>query len=642
MANYKDTLQLPQTLFEMRAGLAEKEPAQLGRWRAERLYEAIERAHANEPLFLLHDGPPYANGHLHHGHILNKILKDIVVKERTMSGQHAPYVPGWDCHGLPVEVGVEKELGPKKATMSKLEVRRACRAYAERFVKIQREEFERLGVFGRWDEPYLTMSPSYEAQTLRELAKIVAHGLVYKGLRPVNWCATHQTALAEAEVEYEDHSSPSIYVALALVRPPAGVAQETDLVIWTTTPWTLPANLAVAAHPDFEYVAYPVRGRLRLVALGLIESFLAAVGEPPFEAQKVAARYKGKDLTSLTYRRPLGTGEGPVLLGEHVTLEAGTGLVHTAPGHGVEDFELGKKHGLPTLSPVDGCGAFTAECGIPELVGVNVFKANERIVEMLVERSMLLNRPGDTVTHRYAHCWRCHRPIVTRATEQWWVALDKPYAEGPSLRERALAVLPKVTWIPAWGYDRIRGMLATRPDWCLSRQRTWGVPIVVAYCNHCGEAVLDTDRMMRVADWFEKEGADAWFERSLEELMGPLSCKKCGGNSFRKEEDILDVWFDSGVSFAAVVERQGFGHAEGAPVDFIPLCSVPWRRARRSRIARCSHMALWSTARARRSPKVKGTSSIRLKPSRRAVPRCCACGWRVRTTERTFDSRTRF
>jgi len=565
MTDYKDTLNLPETGFEMRAGLAQKEPLQLARWRDDTIYARILAARAKQPLFVLHDGPPYANGHLHNGHILNKVLKDIVVKDRSMSGHRVPYVPGWDCHGLPIEVQVDKELGAKKAALSKVEIRRACRAYAERFVKIQSDEFERLGIFGRFDNPYMTMSFAYEAQTLRELAKIVAAGLVYKGLRPVNWCATHQTALAEAEVEYEDHASPSIYVAMALQSLPSKLKGPADLVIWTTTPWTLPANLAIAVHATLDYLAYPVRGRTRIVARGLIEAFLAAIGESKFDEKAVLGRYKGAELVGLSYRHPFLEREGRVFAGEHVTLEAGTGCVHIAPGHGAEDFELGRKHGLEVLSPVDGRGALTAEAGV--CVGQKVFDANPEIVKLLVDKGALLNKPGETVTHRYAHCWRCHKPIITRATEQWWVAIDKPFSGGASLRERALAALKQVEWIPAWGEDRIRGMLATRPDWCLSRQRTWGVPIAVAYCQSCNMPVLDAERINRVAGIFEQEGADAWFAHSIEELMGPLRCAACGKDTFRKEEDILDVWFDSGVSYAAVIEREGLGHESGPAVD---------------------------------------------------------------------------
>jgi isoleucyl-tRNA synthetase len=568
MPEYKDTLNLPKTKFEMRAGLAKKEPGILERWEKEDLYGRIRGARAGRPRYVLHDGPPYANGHLHHGHILNKVLKDIVVKERSMRGFDAGYIPGWDCHGLPIEVQVDKKLGKKKRGMSKAEVRRACREYADEFVGVQREEFKRLGVLGRWQDPYRTMSFSYEATIVRELAKFAGSGLLYKGLRPVNWCSTHRTALAEAEVEYEDHTSPSIYVAFRVCHelPELG-DQELDLVIWTTTPWTLPANRAVCLHPAFDYVAYPVQNRLRIVARGLLPAFLAAVGEPEMEAGRIAGQWKGSELTALTYEHPLVDGETcPVVLGEHVTLEAGTGCVHTAPGHGADDFTMGRQYGLDLISPVDDAGRFTAEAGA--FAGKKVFDANADIVQTLVDRGTLLNAATDTITHRYAHCWRCHRPIILRATEQWFVAIDEPFKGGGRLRRRALQTLGHVDWIPTWGEDRIRGMLEARPDWCLSRQRTWGVPITVVYCSRCNTPVVSEDRMNRVAEVFEREGADAWYLRTVADLMGDdLTCEKCGHDQFRKEEDILDVWFDSGVSFAAVVERQGEGHPEGPPVD---------------------------------------------------------------------------
>jgi isoleucyl-tRNA synthetase len=555
--DYRDTLHLPRTNFSMRGELATKEPALLQRWRDQALYEQILQARASGPRFVLHDGPPYANGHLHHGHILNKILKDIVVKDRTMQGMHCAFVPGWDCHGLPIEVQVDKKLGAAKATMSKGEVRRACRAYAEEYVGIQRREFERLGVLGRWDAPYQTMHPAYEARTLRELARFVEQGLVYKGLRPVNWCAVHQTALAEAEVEYDDHTSPSIYVALRLLDPDA------DIVIWTTTPWTLPANRAVSVHPDFEYASYPVRGRMRIVARALLPEFLQAIGER-FDEANIGRSWRGTELQGVLYRHPLLARDCPILAGEHVALEA-TGCVHTAPGHGGDDFEMGRRHDLEIASPVDARGVFTDG----PFTGEHVFKANPKIIAHLAAAGSLLSPPDATVRHRYAHCWRCHQPIILRATEQWWVAVDQPYAGGASLRDRALAALQEVQWIPGWGQDRIRGMLEARPDWCLSRQRVWGVPIAVVYCDTCGAAKLDAALMHKVADRFEVEGADAWFTRSVLELCGDLRCEGCGGTTFRKEEDILDVWFDSGVSYAAVIEDGGLGQVDGPPVDLV-------------------------------------------------------------------------
>ncbi|MBI5508489.1 MAG: isoleucine--tRNA ligase [Deltaproteobacteria bacterium] len=565
--DYKETLHLPKTAFEMRAGLSQKEPRLLEEWAKADLYGQIQAARKDAPRFVMHDGPPYANGHLHHGHILNKILKDIAVKDHAMRGFQASFVPGWDCHGLPIEVQVDKELGKKKAEMSRAEVRRACRDYAQKFVAIQRDEFARLGVFARWHEPYLTMTYGYEAQTLRELGKFAGAGLLYKGLRPINWCTTHQTALAEAEVEYEDHTSPSVYVAFPLAKRAPGLERDdVDLVIWTTTPWTLPANLAIAVHPEFDYVAYPVGERLRIVAQPLVESFLAAVKAPALDESKIVARFKGRDLEGLSYEHPLFPRRSPVILAEHVTLEAGTGCVHTAPGHGPDDFEVGRKYGLEVLSPVDGRGVFTEAAG--PFAGQQVFAANAGIIAALFAAKVLLNDPSDTVVHRYAHCWRCHKPIILRATEQWFVALDKPFKGGKTLRERALAALKEVQWIPPWGEDRIRGMLQTRPDWCLSRQRSWGVPIAVVYCDKCDTPLVSEARMNQAAAVFEREGADAWFTRSVAELFGDdLACATCGHKTFRKEEDILDVWFDSGVSYAAVIEREGLGQPEGPAVD---------------------------------------------------------------------------
>jgi isoleucyl-tRNA synthetase len=567
MTDYKDTLNLPRTDFEMRAGLATKEPRILARWQKDDLYGAIRAARAGKPRFVLHDGPPYANGLLHNGHILNKILKDIVIKDRTMAGHDAPYIPGWDCHGLPIEVQVDKELGAKKADMSRADIRGACRAYAGKFVDAQRDGFRRLGVLGRWDDPYLTMNFAYEAATLRELARFVESGLVYKGLRPVNWCTTHQTALAEAEVEYENHRSPSVYVAFEVVDATAvpGFPAVADLVIWTTTPWTLPANLAIAVHPDLSYVAYPVRGRLRVVARELLPAFLTAVGEPDLDPSRIAGTWEGRALEGVTYQHPFLLRRSRVLLGEHVTVDAGTGCVHTAPGHGPEDFELGRRHGLEILSPVDAKGVLTEAAG--PFAGLHILAANPKIVEHLHRSGALLSPPDASIEHRYAHCWRCHKPIMLRATEQWWVAMDKPLAGGATLRERALAALKGVRWVPHWGEDRIHGMLAARPDWCLSRQRTWGVPIAVVYCDKCNTPHVSPEGMRRVADVFAHEGATAWYTRSVAELFGSVVCEACGHGEFRKENDILDVWFDSGVSFAAVVEAEGLGHREGAAVD---------------------------------------------------------------------------
>jgi isoleucyl-tRNA synthetase len=416
MAEYKDTLHLPETEFSMRAGLAQKEPEFVARWQQDKLYERILKQRQGAPKFVFHDGPPYANGSIHHGTLLNKILKDLVVRDRSMAGFYVDFVPGWDCHGLPIEVQVDKELGAKKASMSRREIRAACRAYAQKFIDLQRDQFRRLGGMARWDDPYLTMSADYEAETLRELARFAANGLLYKGLKPVNWCTIHKTALAEAEVEYEDHTSPSIYVAFEMTKKPAAFADPLDVVIWTTTPWTLPANLAVAVHADFEYVAYPVRNRARLVAKELLPQFLAAISEPAFDASKIMATFKGAELEGLRYKHPLFERESPFCLGTHVTLEAGTGCVHTAPGHGAEDFKVGNQYGLEVLSPVDDAGVYTEKAG--RYAGQKISEANATIIADLLACQALLSAPGDTVAHRYAHCWRCHKPIIIRATEQ--------------------------------------------------------------------------------------------------------------------------------------------------------------------------------------------------------------------------------
>ena len=568
MTDYKDTLNLPQTAFEMRAGLAAKEPKILKQWEDMQLYETIQKQRADDPLFVLHDGPPYANGTLHHGHILNKILKDIVVKDRTMAGFRVPYVPGWDCHGLPIEVQVDKELGAKKVGMSKGEIHAACRAYAERFVDLQRASFQRLGVLGRWQQPYLTMDKAYEAAILREFSRLWQSGLVYKGLRPVNWCTVHQTALAEAEVEYDDHRSPSAYVAFAVHTHPAAVTlpANSDLVIWTTTPWTLPGNVAIALHPDLEYIGYQDGDRVRIVARDLAASFLQATGRPPFDAKNIVASWQGRSLEGTIYQHPFLPRHGVVGLGTYVTLEAGTGCVHTAPGHGADDFDLGKRYKLEVISVINDKGELTPAAG--PFAGQYAFAANAQIMAHLHAQGALLNDPQASVTHRYPHCWRCHKPIIIRVTAQWFVAMDKPYAAGPSLRERSLRAIEDVTWLPSWGKDRIGGMLQARPDWCLSRQRTWGVPIAIVYCTACSQPHVDPQALERVAKIFEEHGAAAWFERSLEELLGNgMRCSHCGGHDFRKETDILDVWFDSGCSFAAVVETRSKSQLTVVAVD---------------------------------------------------------------------------
>ncbi len=544
---YKATLNLPRTDFAMKANLAQREPEMVRRWAESRVYERLLAANAGKPRFVLHDGPPYANGHIHLGTALNKVLKDIIVKHRAMTGRLAPYVPGWDCHGLPIELNVEKELGrARKEAMPKAEVRARCRAYADRFVAVQREEFRRLGVLGDWEHPYLTTDPSYEAEEVRALGRCIAEGLLYRGKKPVLWCPSCATALAEAEVEYQDDEAPSVYVAYPFVEPlPAALAgvPAPAAAIWTTTPWTLPASLAVAVHPEHEYVAATFGARALVVAAALVPALERLLG-----AAQVLRRFRGAELEGARCRHPWLERVVPVVLADYVTLETGTGLVHTAPGHGQEDYETGLRYGLEVLAPVDARGRFTAE--VPEWAGTSVWEANPRIVEHLRARGALL--AAVTVAHSYPHCWRCKNPVVFRATEQWFIGMERG-----DLRRRALEEIERVRWIPGWGRERIGNMIATRPDWCISRQRDWGVPVVAVYCAACGEAIASEALCAHVAGIFEHEGADAWFRRPAAELVPPgMRCAKCGGGDFRLESDILDVWFDSGVSWKAVVERR--------------------------------------------------------------------------------------
>ncbi len=591
--DYKDSIQLPKTDFPMKANLAQREPEILKAWEADRIFAQVVARNAARPgarKFVLHDGPPYANGDIHIGHALNKVLKDVIVKYRNLKGEVADYVPGWDCHGLPIELKVDKELGPKKREMDRPAIIGACRTYAQKWIERQRDGFRRLGVFGRWDRPYATMAKGYEADTVRALARAAERGFLFRGKKPVYWCVTDRTALAEAEVEYENHVSPSIYVAFDLAAPlpdPKLAGKKARLVIWTTTPWTLPANLAVAAHPDFEYVAYQLGDAVLVVAKDLLARFLAdcAPGElvqrdvpaphsPDAHAgntggggvfsvaalahpERILAYFDGKALEGLSYLHPFMGRQSPVILGDHVTLEAGTGLVHTAPGHGAEDYVVGMKYGLEVLNPVDGAGVFTEAAG--KYAGQKIFEANPRIVADLHASGHLLSDPAAKLEHSYPHCWRCHHPVVFRATDQWFLSLD-----NQGMRKTALAEIDKVQWIPHWGRERIYNMIENRPDWCLSRQRTWGVPIPVFYCEGCSEPLVSPAVMNKVADAFEQEGIEAWYRRSPAELTAGHACGKCGGTAFRREQDILDVWWDSGVSWAAVAERNP---DLGAPVD---------------------------------------------------------------------------
>ncbi|GFO53145.1 isoleucine--tRNA ligase [Geomonas sp. Red276] len=552
--DYKDTLNLPQTAFPMKGNLPQREPEMLKQWEQTKLDTKVEEAGKGKPRYILHDGPPYANGHIHIGHALNKILKDIVLKSKRMSGFDAPYIPGWDCHGLPIELQVEKNLGSKKHEISKLEMRKLCREYAQKFVSIQRAEFERLGVIGDWEHPYLTMHNSYEGAIARELARFAENGGLYKGKKPVHWCSSCGTALAEAEVEYADHKSPSVFVKFAVKDDLGSVVPElagkkSSIVIWTTTPWTLPANLAVALHPELDYVALDVNGDLLIVADGLKESFLKEIGAEG----TVVATFKATGLAGKKAQHPFYDRDSLIVLGEHVTLEAGTGAVHTAPGHGQEDYEVGLREGLEIYNPVDNRGRFFDN--IEFFGGQFVFDANKNVIEKLIEVGALL--ASKEITHSYPHCWRCKKPIIFRATEQWFISMEKN-----DLRRKSLAEINNVNWIPKWGRERIYGMIENRPDWCVSRQRSWGVPITAFYCKSCGEVMADAKVMYHVAEIFSEHSSDVWYDWDASKFLPEGTvCPSCGKNDFDKETDILDVWFDSGVSYAAVCELRDNLHA---------------------------------------------------------------------------------
>ncbi|MBI3607679.1 MAG: isoleucine--tRNA ligase [Nitrospirae bacterium] len=566
---YRDTLNLPATRFPMKADLAQQEPAQLARWEAAGLYRTI-RDRGGDERFILHDGPPYANGHIHIGHALNKILKDIIIKFQTMTGHDAPYVPGWDCHGLPIEHQVLKDLGPKKQGMSKIEIRKRCREYAEKFVAIQREEFKRLGVLGDWDHPYLTMTPAYEAAIVREFGKIVETGAVYKGKKPVLWCPFDETALAEAEVEYADHTSPSIYVKFPLRGAgqeklqdifqsfrndvPAGaqqiMANRLSVVVWTTTPWTLVANRAICLHPEFEYAVLIAGNEAYIVARDRIGDFQKTAGlTETYQNLSVVYTFKGARLQGWEFSHPWLDQPSPIVLGEHVTLDQGTGCVHTAPGHGQEDYQVGLQYNLEVYAPVDHQGRFTDDAG--PFAHQKVFEANQAIIDLLKNRGRLLAE--STISHSYPHCWRCKKPVIFRATEQWFISM-----EATDLRRKAIEEIDKVAWVPKWGRERIYGMMANRPDWCISRQRVWGVPIVAFTCLDCHNPLFSKTIADHVADSMEREGgSDIWFSRSADDLLpAGTACATCGGHRFQQEGDILDVWFESGVSHAAVLKAR--------------------------------------------------------------------------------------
>src|SRR5688572_14685119 len=565
MPDWKDTVNLPRTGFPMKANLQTAEPEALARWQAAGLQEKLEARRRGAPKFVLHDGPPYANGQIHLGTALNKILKDLVIKSRSMAGFDVPYVPGYDCHGLPIELRVDRELGSKKKGMTRADIRRACRAYAERFIGIMTEEFKRLLVLGEWDTPYVTMSPRYQADIARALGAFVERGLLYKGKKPVHWCIHCRTALAEAEVEYADHSSPSIYVEFTLSpdssielgqRVPALAGRQVSVLIWTTTPWTIPSNLGIAFHPEFDYAAYEVDGHAVIVAEGLAQTVGQNV-KRPFD--RPIAQMKGESLEGLRFRHPLYERDSVAVLADYVTLDQGTGAVHTAPGHGADDFLTGVKYGLEIYAPIGPGGHFLDTVEL--FAGQRVFDANPKVEQALHERKRLWHR--ETFSHQYPHCWRCHNPVIFLATSQWFVRLDgDPGIAGEDGQSRTLreaarhAIDNQVNWIPRWGRDRIFNMVTNRPDWCISRQRAWGVPIPAVDCTSCGEAVLTRELIEKAAGVFEQYSADAWYERPIEEFLPEgLACPSCGGTTFARELDILDVWFDSGSSHEAVLGR---------------------------------------------------------------------------------------
>ncbi|MFA6320764.1 MAG: isoleucine--tRNA ligase [Candidatus Omnitrophota bacterium] len=541
---YKNTLNLPKTDFPMKADLPNREPGMLKNWEDSKLYLKIRKNCKGKPKYVLHDGPPYANGSIHMGHALNKILKDIVIRYKTMRGYDSLYVPGWDCHGLPVEHQLFKELKITKYDIDQVKFRKQAHDYAMKYVEIQKNEFKRLGIMGDWDNPYVTLAKSYEAEIVRSFAKLVEKGYIYKDLKPVNWCSTCETALAEAEVEYENKVSPSIYVKFDSVYND----MPASFIIWTTTPWTLLANVAVAVHPDCDYVLVAVKRPAEerfILAKALLEKAMEKFG---IKEYKVLKTFKGSDLEGLEARHPFIDRMAKVVLAGYVSMEDGTGCVHTAPGHGQEDYQTGRKYGLPTIMPVDTRGKFDQTAG--EFSGMKVYEANKPVIEKLQALGKLLRE--EEVTHSYPHCWRCKRPIIFRATDQYFLKIDHK-----DLRKTMLdAIKSKIKWIPEAGQSRIAAMVGNRPDWCLSRQRYWGVPIIAFYCKECKEVLLDAKVINHVASLVEKDGADVWFAKKEEDLLpAGTKCKKCGGKEFRKETDILDVWFDSGVSHQAVLKK---------------------------------------------------------------------------------------
>ena len=550
----KKTLNLPKTDFPMKASLPQNEPKQLDAWYAGNVYERILEARKGQPLFVLHDGPPYPTGEIHLGTGLNKILKDLIVKTKSMAGHYAPYVPGWDCHGLPIETQVEKELGGK-GKVPPAEFRKLCREFATRYVEQHKRDFKRLGIFGQWNDPYLTMSFDYEATIARAFLDFMEKGYIYRGRKPVYWCIYDSTALAEAEVEYEDHTSPSIWVRFRLLRnvfneggPDRNLGGDVDAVIWTTTPWTLPHNRALAFRNEFEYAVVETEQGKLLLAADRIPALQAECG---IKEAKVLEKIEGGQFEGARFQHPFLPIEVPGILADYVTLDQGSGIVHTAPGHGADDFISGQKYKLEIYAPLDDKGRYLE--GLPEYKGKDVFSANPIVVKLLQDRGALLGLHD--YKHTYPHCWRCHNPVIFRATEQWFINMDQAaHGRQKTLRQEALEEIHQVKWIPAWGEDRMYEMIEKRPDWCVSRQRFWGVPIIVFYCDGCGKRLEDYQALQNVVKWFEKEGADAWYKHSPEELLPAGTKCECSASKWRKENDILDVWFDSGSSHLSVLK----------------------------------------------------------------------------------------
>src|ERR1700676_4026454 len=565
----KKTINLPQTAFPMKANLPQNEPKMLERWEQMRIYERIREARKGAPRYILHDGPPYTSGPIHMGTALNKCLKDFIVKSKNMAGFDAPYVPGWDCHGLPIEIKVDKELGGKKLQMKPTDVRAECRKYAEKFLDLQRGQFKRIGVFGRWDRPYSTMTPQYESVVVETFFSFYEKDFVYKGLRAVYWCMHDETALAEAEVEYENHTSPTVWVKYGLLDDPAKIdaalaGKKVSTIIWTTTPWTLPASMAVAFHPDEEYVALESGGEVYIVASKLAADVMEKCNlSDPHEL----SHFAGRKLERLNFQHPFLDRKVLGVLADYVTMDTGTGVVHTAPSHGAEDFITGVKYGLDATSNVDEKGILRN--GLPEYTGKRVWEANQPIMDLLKSRGAWLH--AEKTEHSYPHCWRCHNPVIFRATEQWFISMETPMpgasgnrgseggrgSEKDTLRTRTLEEIKHVKWDPAWGEERLSNMIATRPDWCISRQRVWGVPIAVFLCESCGKPLNDHAGNQKGVELFRRSGADAWFPAESDSILpSGTKCPHCGSTKFEKETDIFDVWLESGASYLALIDDE--------------------------------------------------------------------------------------